>query len=64
LRDELRLDVETTLGEIAGGPLSQIFNASAVESVWKDFQHGRTSWSRPWSLYVLEHWCELHSITA
>jgi len=64
LRDELRVQVETTLGNIAGGPLSHVLNATAVESVWKDFQHGRTSWSRPWSLYVLERWCELHSITA
>jgi len=64
LRDELRVDVETTLLNIAGGPLSGILNASAVENVWGDFQHGRTSWSRPWSLYVLERWCELHSMTA
>jgi asparagine synthase (glutamine-hydrolysing) len=64
LRDELRVEVEATLGKIANGPLSQILNATAVESVWKDFQRGRTSWSRPWSLYVLQRWCELHSITA
>jgi asparagine synthase (glutamine-hydrolysing) len=64
LRDELSVEVETTLLNIAGGPLSSILNASAVEHVWSDFQHGRTSWSRPWSLYVLERWCELHSITA
>jgi len=64
LRDELRVDVETTLGKIADGPLSRILNAAAAESVWKDFQDGRTSWSRPWSLYVLHRWCERHSITA
>jgi asparagine synthase (glutamine-hydrolysing) len=64
LRDELRVEVEATLGKIVNGPLSQILNATAVESVWKDFQQGRTSWSRPWSLYVLQRWCELHSITA
>jgi len=64
LKDELQEEVEATLGKVAAGPLSKILNAAAVESVWKDFQHGRTSWSRPWSLYVLERWCELHSITA
>jgi asparagine synthase (glutamine-hydrolysing) len=64
LRDELRMDVETTLGKVAGGPLSQVLNAAAVESIWEDFQHGRTSWSRPWSLYVLLRWCELNSVTA
>jgi len=64
LRDELHEDVETALGQIAGGPLSTVLNESAVQTVWDDFQHGRTSWSRPWSLYVLQRWCELHSITA
>jgi asparagine synthase (glutamine-hydrolysing) len=64
LRDELRVEVETTLRNIASGLLSTILNASALENVWEDFQRGRTSWSRPWSLYVLERWCELHSITA
>src|SRR5947207_4808861 len=29
LRDELRVDVETTLGKIADGPLSRILNAAA-----------------------------------
>ena len=24
--------------------------------VWKEFLRGRTSWSRPWSLYVLNEW--------
>jgi asparagine synthase (glutamine-hydrolysing) len=24
--------------------------------VWRDFLNGRTSWSRPWSLYVLNEW--------
>jgi asparagine synthase (glutamine-hydrolysing) len=64
LRDELRVEVETTLRKIAGGPLSRILNVAAVENVWKDFQQGRTSWSRPWSLYVLQRWCDLNSITA
>jgi asparagine synthase (glutamine-hydrolysing) len=64
LRDELRVEVETTLRKIASSPLSGILNVAAVESVWKDFQQRRTSWSRPWSLYVLQRWCDLHSITA
>lgn len=25
-------------------------------AVWNDFRDGRTSWSRPWSLYVLNEW--------
>ena len=27
-------------------------------SVWKDFLDGRASWSRPWSLYVLNEWAK------
>lgn len=30
----------------------------AAQSVWKDFLAGRTSWSRPWSLYVLNEWAK------
>jgi asparagine synthase (glutamine-hydrolysing) len=27
-----------------------------AQSVFRDFRHGRTSWSRPWSLFVLNEW--------
>jgi asparagine synthase (glutamine-hydrolysing) len=27
-----------------------------AQAVWKDFLRGRTTWSRPWSLYVLNEW--------
>ena len=26
--------------------------------IWQDFTRGRTSWSRPWSLYVLNEWAK------
>jgi hypothetical protein len=35
-----------------------------VKQVWDDFLGQRTSWSRVWSLYVLERWCELNSVAA
>jgi len=31
-----------------------------VRNVWQDFLSGRTSWSRPWSLYVLNEWARRH----
>jgi asparagine synthase (glutamine-hydrolysing) len=31
-------------------------NGRFAASVFKDFQRGRTTWSRPWSLYVLNEW--------
>ena len=27
-------------------------------AMWQDFTRGRTSWSRPWSLYVLNEWAK------
>ena len=64
LRDELRSGVEEALRRTPGGPLDSVLNRKAVWETWGDFQGGRTSWSRPWSLYVLERWCELNSVTA
>jgi asparagine synthase (glutamine-hydrolysing) len=34
--------------------------ASFAQSVWRDFLDGRTTWSRPWSLYVLNEWAKRH----
>src|SRR5450631_1260658 len=33
-------------------------SARAVREVWDRFLAGETSWSRPWSLFVLARWCE------
>ncbi len=60
LRDELRSGVEDALQQIRTGPLAPMLNARGVRQVWQQFQQGATSWSRPWSLYVLQRWCELH----
>lgn len=30
--------------------------ASFALDVWRDFLNGRTTWSRPWSLYMLNEW--------
>lgn len=62
LRDELRPEVERGLQNVASGPLASALNPSAVQAVWSDFHLGRTSWSRPWSLYTLQRWCEVNSV--
>jgi asparagine synthase (glutamine-hydrolysing) len=65
LRGELRPDVEAVLLQrFSEGPLSGVLDAKQVSRIWQDFLEGRTSWTRPWSLYVLERWCELHALTA
>jgi asparagine synthase (glutamine-hydrolysing) len=62
MRQELRAEIEPVLGKkrIGEGPLGGLLDTNYVERVWKDFLGGETSWSRPWSLYVLQRWCELH----
>jgi asparagine synthase (glutamine-hydrolysing) len=60
LRDALRPVVEESLHKISDGPLGSLIDGLAARRVWKDFLEGRTSWSRPWSLYILQSWCQLH----
>jgi asparagine synthase (glutamine-hydrolysing) len=36
--------------------LESFVHAQFVGKVWQDFRRGRTSWSRPWALYVLNEW--------
>lgn len=62
MRQDLRREVEPMLQEkrISGGPLGGLLNGREVEQIWKSFVRGAVSWSRPWSLYVLQRWCEMH----
>lgn len=58
MRDALRSEVEQTLAKIGDGPLGQFLDATAAQNIWNDFLRGETSWSRPWSLFVLQRWCQ------
>jgi asparagine synthase (glutamine-hydrolysing) len=60
LRDALRPAMEQTLRNIPDGGLGPFLSGSAIWKVWEEFLAGRTSWSRPWSLYVLQRWCQRH----
>jgi asparagine synthase (glutamine-hydrolysing) len=64
LRENLRAEMEAALPKISQGPLGSLLNYDSVAQVWDDFLRQRTSWSRIWSLYVLERWCELNSVSA
>jgi asparagine synthase (glutamine-hydrolysing) len=63
LRDELHAEVDAGLARLPHGPLAAVLNSTAVQQVWQDFMAGKTSWSRPWSLYILQRWCELQGAT-
>jgi asparagine synthase (glutamine-hydrolysing) len=56
LRGPLRERIETSLAEPAAA-LAPHLHLGGVRGVWEAFQAGRTSWSRVWSLYVLNEWC-------
>ncbi len=62
LRGALRKQVAAELQEIAP-PLKECLDAHYVGRVWKDFLKGQTSWSRVWSLFVLNRWAERHLVS-
>jgi asparagine synthase (glutamine-hydrolysing) len=59
LRGPLRERIENGLTELSP-VLAKAVDAESVRSVWKDYLDGKTSWSRPWSLYVLNEWIKKH----
>jgi asparagine synthase (glutamine-hydrolysing) len=66
MRQELRGEITSVLQakRIEQGPLGSMLAGVEVERIWNDFLDRRVSWSRPWSLYVLQRWCESHSVGA
>jgi hypothetical protein len=59
LRGPLRRKLETSFANPAPA-LNPVLRAGGIQSVWSDFLAGKTTWSRPWSLYVLNEWCRRH----
>jgi asparagine synthase (glutamine-hydrolysing) len=55
LRGPLRESVEAGLSKITP-LLAEALDEKEAYSIWKAYLKGRTSWSRPWSLYVLNEW--------
>ncbi len=56
LRGTLRKKMEDSFAEPAKG-LRGLVRENGVREVWKEFLAGKRSWSRSWSLYVLNEWC-------
>jgi asparagine synthase (glutamine-hydrolysing) len=59
LRGPLRARMEASFSDLAPSLVQQL-RPGGVPSVWTDFLAGKTTWSRPWSLYVLNEWCRQH----
>jgi asparagine synthase (glutamine-hydrolysing) len=64
LRNQMRDEVETSFSTRNDSPLWAAIDRSSAVNVWRDFQNGRTSWSRPWSLHVLQRWCMQNQVCA
>jgi asparagine synthase (glutamine-hydrolysing) len=59
LRGPLRARMADSFAEPASA-LAPNLKPNALLSVWSDFLAEKTTWSRPWSLYVLNEWCKFH----
>ena len=57
LRGKLGERVATQLGDWSPALESRL-DGRFAQAVWRDFLRGRTTWSRPWSLYVLNEWAK------
>lgn len=59
LRGPLKKRLEASLADPAPS-LAPVLRLGGIQGVWNEFLAGRTTWSRPWSLYVLNEWCRRH----
>ncbi|MBI5426671.1 MAG: asparagine synthase (glutamine-hydrolyzing) [Nitrospinae bacterium] len=57
MRTRLKNEMETVLSSPVA-PLKGLLSRTAVNEVWRDFCDRKISWSRPWSLYILNKWAE------
>jgi asparagine synthase (glutamine-hydrolysing) len=55
LRGPLKESVEQGLSNLSP-TLAEIVNGKTARAVWQSYLDGKTSWSRPWTLYVLNEW--------
>ena len=59
LRGPIRDRVAASFADWAP-PLELLISREAATAVWTDFLAQKTTWSRPWSLYVLNEWVKHH----
>src|ERR1700722_1914913 len=59
LRGPLGVQLSQDLSNLTP-PLRKFLNPRAVRGAWQNFVIGHTTWSRPWSLYVLNEWIRHH----
>jgi asparagine synthase (glutamine-hydrolysing) len=55
MRGPLKVRVEESFAHISP-QLAPLLKSEGVRSVWQAFLAGKTSWSRPWTLFALNEW--------
>jgi asparagine synthase (glutamine-hydrolysing) len=55
LRGPLKEKIESGLSELSPA-LAEVLNHKIAHDIWQSYLDGKTTWSRPWSLYVLNEW--------
>lgn len=63
LRGPLRARVEDSLSD-CDPAMTEVIDIKEVKRIWQDFLVGRTSWSRPWSVFVLNEWVKRNLTSA
>jgi asparagine synthase (glutamine-hydrolysing) len=59
LRGPLKEKVENGISALSPA-LKEVLDAKTVKGIWDSYLNGKTTWSRPWSLYVLNEWTKNH----
>jgi asparagine synthase (glutamine-hydrolysing) len=59
MKHSMRAEIESVLMTPVPA-LNEFLDEKGVQKIWQRFLDGKTSWSRPWILYVLKKWATLH----
>jgi asparagine synthase (glutamine-hydrolysing) len=59
LRGPLKAKIENGFADLSPA-LQESLNTENARGIWQSYLSGNTTWSRPWSLYVLNEWTRQH----
>ena len=59
LRGPLKERIANGISELSPA-LLEVVDPKTAQSIWQSYLDGQTTWSRPWSLYVLNEWAKRH----
>ncbi|MGH9875257.1 MAG: asparagine synthase (glutamine-hydrolyzing) [Pyrinomonadaceae bacterium] len=59
LRGPLKENIKAGFSELSPA-LQEVIDCKSAQGIWQSYLDGKTTWSRPWSLYVLNEWTKRH----